>query len=54
MATVPIIVHFQKGPGSAEISRAESTGPLLLAGLGVVLFILAMVVVVLIVYLCKA
>lgn len=54
-ASVPVIVHFQKGPGSVELLSEASglSGPLLLGGLGTILLLLAAVIAILVAYICK-
>lgn len=55
-STVPITVHFPESVDAASVtlSKRDSAGALLLAGLGAILLILAFVVALLIAYICKA
>ncbi|XP_049822216.1 protocadherin Fat 3 isoform X2 [Aethina tumida] len=55
-SSVPVTVHFPEAGDAAGIVASRGTGgsPLLLAGLGAVLLILAFVIALLIAYICKA
>lgn len=56
-AAVPVTVHFPEVDGNAAgimSSRGTNGGPVLLAGLGAVLLLLAFVIALLVAYICKA
>ncbi|CAH0557101.1 unnamed protein product [Brassicogethes aeneus] len=55
-ASVPVTVHFPEALDAAGVvsTRGNNVGPLLLAGLGAILLILAFVIALLIAYICKA
>ncbi|KAJ3655050.1 hypothetical protein Zmor_014194 [Zophobas morio] len=55
-ASVPVTVHFPESGDAAGIisSRGNNGAPLLLAGLGAILLLLAFVIALLVAYICKA
>lgn len=55
-AMVPVTVHFPEAGNAAGImsTRGNNGAPLLLAGLGAVLLLLAFVIALLVAYICKA
>lgn len=54
-ASVPVTVHFPNFPDADGITKDKTGGaPLILAGLGGILLVLAFVVVLLVAYICRA